>query len=131
MRITEEDKKRLFIRWRVNSSLRPDDRAYSAKTVELYIFEADNGLIKIGKALHALERLDNLNAASPIEIRLVARFRVPNALAYKLEHICHAELAEHLARGKEWFRISTVEAYELVAAVIRANLPPKYWPTED
>lgn len=90
----------------------------------LYILgNAANGLVKIGAAALIRKRFTAMNAASPVELRLLHFVHLVGApVAKVVEADVHAGLLEHRRRG-EWFELELDAAAEAIAeAVVRARL---------
>lgn len=85
----------------------------------VYVFRADNGLFKIGRASDVVVRLSALDNASPIPIRFYHLILTNNA--YELETVLHELFAPDWVRG-EWFGLSLEQAATL-GAIQRHDLP--------
>lgn len=70
--------------------------------------------IKIGIATNPYNRLDNLQGACPIELRLVASYACDEKLAIRLERGFHHMLAKYHIHG-EWFRLTAAKALRIIA----------------
>lgn len=85
----------------------------------LYVIgsDVDGAAIKIGLADNVHSRLRELQACSPLPIRVVKHFDVPRADCFLIERACHRRLATARQHG-EWFAISAEQAIEAVELVL-------------
>lgn len=88
-------------------------RKQSQKTSrQVYVIEAENGLVKIGSTANIAGRLKTLRTGSPIPLRL-AYFSAPLVNAFRVEYAAQVSLWEHHTAG-EWFAVEPSVAIDAV-----------------
>jgi len=78
----------------------------------VYLIQAQNGLVKIGISDNINRRFSALNTASPIELTLLAVKQTP--IAQLMETELHEQYADRRERG-EWFRLTADEIETIVS----------------
>ena len=78
----------------------------------IYIISTDRGVVKIGISHNPVERLTNLQTASPFPLRLV--YAAVHSDAARLEAVVHHNLRSRRAYG-EWFSVTEPVARDAIA----------------
>lgn len=76
----------------------------------LYAIEATGlGFVKIGRAVSPLERLNSLQVASPVELKLIGHIECGDSI----EGSVHHKISDHNVRG-EWFDLNAQAVKDIV-----------------
>lgn len=82
-----------------------------ARSTHVYLIQAENGLVKIGKTTDVQKRLAALDVGSPVDLKLIAQKQ--DLFASDLETRLHQEYAHRRVKG-EWFNLSKMEIEQIV-----------------
>lgn len=80
------------------------------KACFVYLIQAENGLVKIGKTINLQDRFKTIDSLSPISLRLLAA--IETKFADEIEDGLHARF-EHLRIRGEWFALSGTDIIEI------------------
>jgi predicted GIY-YIG superfamily endonuclease len=86
----------------------------------VYLIEAENGLVKIGRTEDVERRLSSINSASPICVTLLHSEFVKDAV--EMERVLHDRFQSKRMRG-EWFRLSESDVDEAIHLLAEARSP--------
>ncbi len=84
----------------------------------IYLFAADGGLVKIGKARNIGKRLTALNSSCPVRLALLGYAVRP--IADGMEKKLHRLLRPYKVKG-EWFSVTANEIHEIACALFGAD----------
>lgn len=87
----------------------------------LYVFETE-GACKVGISQNPQRRLQNLQGAHFMDIKIVAVFDVGRKDAFAAERAAHLDLGARFERRREWFRAPAAECCRAAEEAIR-NAP--------
>lgn len=77
----------------------------------VYLFRAENGLVKIGKTVNIQQRFKSIHTMSPIDIEVFAFLETE--MADELEYELHIEFDVDRVKG-EWFNLSDEDLQYIV-----------------
>lgn len=104
--IASENLKKPYIASVIEAGIRLQSSKKRRPSNYIYLMQAANGLIKIGMTYHPQRRLEAINGASPMEVKLLCVFS--DSLAETSERELHAYFADKRVRG-EWFALSDAD----------------------
>lgn len=103
-----------------------------ADTKFVYVIDCNTlNRVKIGISGNAISRMAQIQASSPIKVKLTLVFLrlLLRADAMECERVLHAHFAPFRLHG-EWFSIDPQEAAELTAGMVSGYPPPAPAPIE-
>ena len=114
-----ENLNKSYIRARIEARLQelqalPDrmlDKPLRRKACFVYLIQAENGLVKIGKTVDIRARLKSLDWASPLKLKLLGVIR--SQFADEIEDELHAEFQDVRIRG-EWFALDEDDVVDIL-----------------